>query len=216
MKNLLNNSIITNNISNFRDISFDSSNNKYLIDENYSIHSNSAINFDDVMKEHVRSFGITDKSLKSVDSVIFSEKLNKIFFIEFKNGKIEVPETSQSRNHQRRRINRLNIEIAKLKLELIRTKVKDSITACCEIFSKNPDFFRENCYFILVYNEDKNSCIIPDSLDNPGFTSLLQSFSQISQTRFHNFGMDVLEKLCVDEVRTFTPKEFEDFIINYS
>ena len=146
----------------------------------------------------------------------YSSPLNKIFFIEFKNGKIEVPETSQSRNHQRRRINRLNIEIAKLKLELIRTKVKDSITACCEIFSKNPDFFRENCYFILVYNEDKNSCIIPDSLDNPGFTSLLQSFSQISQTRFHNFGMDVLEKLCVDEVRTFTPKEFEDFIINYS
>ena len=129
MKNLLNNSIFTNNISNFRDISFDNCNNEYLIDENYSIHSNSAINFDDVMKEHVLSFGITDKSLKSVDSVIFSEKLNKIFFIEFKNGRIEVPETIQRGNRQRRRINRLDIEIARLKLELIRTKVKDSITA---------------------------------------------------------------------------------------
>ena len=216
MKNLLNNSIFTNNISNFRDISFDSRNNEYLIDENYSIHSNSAINFDDVMKEHIRSFGIIDKRLKSVDSVIFSEKLNKIFFIEFKNGRIEVPETSQSTDYQTRIINGLNIEIAKLKLDLIRTKVKDSITACCEIFSKNPNFFRENCYFILVYNENKNNCIMPDNLENPGFTSLLQSYSQISQTHFHNFGMGVLEKLCVDEVRTFTPKEFEDFIINYS
>ena len=50
MKNLLSNSIFTNNISTFRDVSFDSSNNEYLIDEKYSIHSNSAINFDDVMK----------------------------------------------------------------------------------------------------------------------------------------------------------------------
>ena len=116
MKNLLSNSIFTNNISTFRDVSFDSSNNEYLIDEKYSIHSNSAINFDDVMKEHIRSFDIKDKSLKSVDAVIFSEKLNKIFLIEFKNGKIEIPETIQSKNSKKRQINRLKIEISKLKL----------------------------------------------------------------------------------------------------
>lgn len=214
MKNLLSNSIFTNNISTLRDVSFDSSNNEYLIDEKYSIHSNSAINFDDVMKEHIRSFDIKDKSLKSVDAVIFSEKLNKIFLIEFKNGKIEIPETIQSRNSKKRQINRLKIENAKLKLELIRTKVKDSITACSEIFNRNPDFFRKNCYFILVYNENKNNCIMPDRLDNPGFNSLVQSLSQISQTSFHNFGMGILEKLCVDEVRTFTPSQFEYFIIN--
>ena len=55
---------------------------------------------------------------------------------------------------------------------------------------------------------------MPDRLDNPGFNSLVQSLSQISQTSFHKFGMGILEKLCVDEVRTFTPSQFEYFIIN--
>lgn len=214
MKDLLNIDIFTDNISNFKEVSFDSVNNEYLIDEGNSIYSNIAINFDDVMKEHMRSFGVTDRSLKSVDSVIFSEKLNKIFFIEFKNGKIEVPETTRSKKRIRKRINKLNIEISKLKLELIRTKVKDSIIACSEIFNCKPDFFRENCYFILVYNEQKNNSIMPDGLDSPGFDSLVQSLSQISQTNFHYFGMGILEKMCVNEVRTFTPSQFEDFIIN--
>lgn len=214
MKNLLNNSIFTNNISNMKIVSFDSDNNEYLITEAHSIYSNPAINFDDVMKEHMCSLDINDRSLKSVDSIIFSEKLNKFFLIEFKNGKIEVPEPTQSRSSSTKKKNRLKRENAKLKLELIRTKVKDSITACSEIFAQNPEFFRKNCYFILVYNEQRNSSIMPDGLDNPGFNSLVESLSQLSQTSFHHFGMGVLEKMCVDEVRTFTPSQFENFITN--
>ena len=151
-------------------------------------------------------------SVHNLDLV--SNFCDKIIFIEFKNGKIEVPRRlNNSPSSKNIQIRELEIKVAKLKLDAIRTKVKDSITVCTELFSKYPRFFRKNSIFILVYNDNKNTQF-PDGLHNKTFNQFAQNMFQLAQSNFHLFNMGVLEDLCVEHVYTFNPTEFEAFICN--
>lgn len=215
MKSIFQNNIFQKNVSTLKKDSLDCNSNVYLIDTQNKAKNISSFHFDKIMRDYLSSQSINNgRVLKSVDSIIYSSKLDKIIFIEFKNGKIEVPRrlhnSPSSKNIQ---IRELEIKVAKLKLDAIRTKVKDSITVCTELFSKYPRFFRKNSIFILVYNDNKNTQF-PDGLHNKTFNQFAQNMFQLAQSNFHLFNMGVLEDLCVEHVYTFNPTEFEAFICN--
>ncbi|HFI0791458.1 TPA: hypothetical protein ACGO62_001493 [Streptococcus suis] len=215
MKSVFQNNIFQKNVSNLKNDSFDSTSKVYLIDTPNKAENIPSFQFDNIMRDYLSSQNINNSQvLKSVDSIIYSSKLDKIIFIEFKNGKIEVPrKLNNSPSKKNNQIRELEIEVAKLKLDAIRTKVKDSITVCTELFSKYPRYFRNNSVFILVYNDIKNTQI-PDGLHNVAFNAFTQNMSQLAQSNFHLFNMGVLEGLCVEKVYTFNPTEFENFICN--
>ena len=214
MKSIFQNIIFQNNVSTLKKDSLDRSSSVYLIDTPNKAENISSFHFDEIMRDYLSSQNINNGHvLKSVDSIIYSSKLDKIIFIEFKNGKIEVPrKLNNSPSRKNIQIRELEIKVAKLKLDAIRTKVKDSITVCTELFSKYPRFFRKNSIFILVYNDNKNQ--FPDGLHNKAFNQFTQNMFQLAQSNFHLFNMGVLEDLCVEHVYTFNPTEFENFICN--
>lgn len=214
LEELLNKDIFIENRSCMKNVSKDDTNDEFMTDIDRDFDDKIVIDFDNVKYNFVENIGVKSGCLKSVDSILYSEKLDKIIFIEFKNGKIEIPERSTSNSRRKREYRKIQIENAKLKLDTIRTKVKDSILICSEILNKSPEFFRENCNFILVYNESRNKCIMPDGLENNDFNHLASMISDFSQENFHQFNMGILEKICVNEVQTLNVQQFNSYYLD--
>jgi hypothetical protein len=89
------------------------------------------INFDAVKDEYVRNLKVSETP-KSNDVLFFHDD-GDIYFIEFKNGKIDRKQACE-----------------------IRLKIFDSLLIFTDIISKGVSFTREELNYILVYNEEKN------------------------------------------------------------
>lgn len=102
------------------------------------------LNFDTVKTAYTNSLGLSEGAACSVDALLFKEQNStdegssdkSVFFIEFKNGKIE----SQIKRN-------------------IANKVRDSLLIYNDIKKLSVEDMRKQAVFILVYNAAKN----PDS-----------------------------------------------------
>lgn len=84
------------------------------------------VNFDLVKHEYCKNIGLLDIA-SFVEALYFKD--DNIYFIEFKNGRID-------------------------KNEVIK-KIYDSLLMFSDISQKDISYFREHLHFILVYNEEK-------------------------------------------------------------
>lgn len=99
------------------------------------------INFDTVKTAYINSLGLSLEAACSVDALLFKEQNSAdgsgvskdIFFIEFKNGKIE-PQVKRN----------------------IANKVRDSLLIYNDIEKLSIEDMRKQAVFILVYNAAKN------------------------------------------------------------
>ena len=111
-------------VSTLKETSCDNRNKKT---SNYMTKSTlPAVNFDEVKSEYIGNLRLTDTP-KSNDALFFDKK-EVPFFIEFKNGKID-----------------------------IKKKIYDSVLIFTDIVDVGITELRQNMEYILVYNKDANS-----------------------------------------------------------
>ena len=175
--------ILCNNKSTLKETSKDNSdknNIKYMTESQLEV-----INFDKVKEQYVKDLKSIEANAKSVDALMVNAALDKIFFIEFKNGRIVKKESE------------IKFEI-KYQIE---SKIKDSLLIFCDIIKKNISYTRENLIFILVYNGSKNSR-----------EKIAQHINNMAKKEFVLFGLEKLKGLSFKEIYTYTEKEFADYL----
>lgn len=138
------------------------------------------VNFDCVKTEFLNHLGESEERAKSVDAVV--SEGDYLFFIEFKNG-----------------------DMNGLRKEIL-LKARDSILIFNSIFNCSVDLTRQICKFVLVYNEDKNSC---DSK-----TEISLAKAKKANVNFDRFNLADMKGFCFNDVLTFDRKQFKEEIIN--
>lgn len=120
--------IIANHLATLESTSKDSHSNK-TAELNYMIDSKlEVVDFDSVKHEYCQKLGLCDIA-SSVDALYCKD--DNIYFIEFKNGRIEKKD--------------------------IEKKIYDSLLLFSDISKQDISCFREHLFFILVYNEEKEN-----------------------------------------------------------
>jgi hypothetical protein len=155
----------------------------------------SVINFDAVKDEYAKPLKSSEMP-KSNDALFFHDN-GDIYFIEFKNGKID----------QEKRFE-------------IRLKIFDSLLMLTDIIEKGVSFTRKNLSYILVYNEEKNSPAEKTKSEmqtSPSRDAFSKHYIGKSGTNsnFIKFNLERFQKLYFKKVHTYTEEEFEtQFISN--
>lgn len=90
------------------------------------------INFDKVKESYIREMNLSN--IPCSNDALYIGKDKKLFFVEFKNGVIK-----------------------KSDIFNIYNKIYDSLLIFNDIIGENISFCRQHLYFILVYNERKNT-----------------------------------------------------------
>ena len=188
-KELYNIPIFKKNMSTFKETSYDKDGEEpgYMTDSQIQV-----INFDKVKDGYIKNLALSNTPCSN-DALYFG-KDNKIFFVEFKNGVLD--------ERPRR-----NFNICK--------KIYDSLLIFNDIVNKNISFCRENLYFILVYNENKNkreACKTEQEESSKAIIS--KKIHKKAKKKFVRFGLDRFEKLYFKEVFTYTESEFEDAFLS--
>ena len=188
-KELYNIPIFKKNMSTFKETSYDKDGEKpgYMTDSQIQV-----INFDKVKDGYIKNLALSNTPCSN-DALYFG-KDNKIFFVEFKNGVLD--------ERPRR-----NFNICK--------KIYDSLLIFNDIVHQNISFCRENLYFILVYNENKNkreACKTEQEESSKAIIS--KKIHKKAKKKFVRFGLDRFEKLYFKEVFTYTESEFEDAFLS--
>ena len=155
-----------------------------------------AINFDDVKKEYVKGFELSEVP-KSNDA-LFINKNNELVFVEFKNGFMD-----------------------NSKKYAVRKKIYDSIIILTDILNMGISRLKCSMEYILVYNEEvnkeeqevleKEKSIVQSS---PAFDSIAKSISTMANTEYVCFGIRIFENYCFHKVHTYTEAEFEQYLQN--
>lgn len=174
-------SILYNNKSTLKETSKDNSeknNIQYMTESQLEV-----IDFDKVKTQYNNNLNLTEEYAKSVDALMVNFALNKIFFIEFKNGDMK---------NEKSKVN---------------SKVKDSLLIFCDIIKKNISYTRKNLIFILVYNESKNK-----SKNEKSKRDIAQHIHNKAKENVIRFGFEKLKRLYFKEVYTYTEKEFADYL----
>ena len=161
-------------------------------------YQDSVINFDTVKTNYCKSYASSDKASQSVDVLILN-KQDKIVFIEFKNGKIN------DRNKRSR----------------LKSKLRDSILIFNDINRLDLDFSRNNVEYILVYNQAENRSSVSEQQSQQirqngiettdSLRNIQQSFARKAGEEFVYFGLEVLKKVFVLDVHTYTKTEFDEY-----
>ena len=127
------------------------------------------------------------------NDALYIGKDNKIFFVEFKNGALE--------KNKKMIFNVYN-------------KIYDSLLIFNDIVHQNISFCRENLYFILVYNESKNSYEECETKQEDSPKAMISKFiHNKAKKKFVRFGLDKFEKIYFKEVFTYTESEFENLFL---
>lgn len=149
------------------------------------------INFDKVKNCYVKDMSLS--SIPCSNDALYIGKNNKIFFVEFKNG---------------------DLEKNKKMVFNVYNKIYDSLLIFNDIVHQNISFCRENLYFILVYNESKNSSEERETKqeDSPK-AKISKSIHNKAKKKFVRFGFDKFEKIYFKEVFTYTESEFENLFL---
>lgn len=103
------------------------------------------------------------------------------------------------------------------KIYNVYNKIYDSLLMFNDIVKENISFCRQNVYFMLVYNENKNSCLEGEKKqEDSSKATISKLIHNKANKKFVRFGLAQFEKLYFREVFTYTESEFEEkFIYNY-
>lgn len=136
------------------------------------------INFDRVPKIYAK--GKNWKGVPKSNDALYIDHNGQWYFIEFKNGQIRKDE--------------------------IYRKIYDSIIMSLELGAvSNLDFIRQNCQYILVYNDEKISGI-QHSVSRTDISNYVFS---LAKTEKKLFGVQDFEQYLIKEAHTYTIDEFE-------
>lgn len=181
--------IFKNNISTFKETSHDTDGQcpGYMTGSEIKV-----INFDKVKEDYVR--GMKLSKMPCSNDALYIDKDKNIFFVEFKNGQIK--------NN---------------KIYNIYNKIYDSLLMFNDIVNENISFCRQNVYFMLVYNEEKNSGLEGNKKQEDSSKAVISKLiHNKANKKFVRFGLKQFEKLYFKEVFTYTESEFEEkFLLNY-
>ena len=187
MINIDNYEILKNNLSTLKEISKDDSETiaKYMTQSTLS-----AINFDGVKTEYLKSFHLSDELAKSCDGLLCFN--DKDILIEFKNGEsIKPPE--------------------------IKIKIKESLLILTAIITQDEIIeIKNKGVFILVYNANKNPITTQEInqkgiQESPSRDSLIKYSLKIGGKEFIRYGLEKFEKY-FNKVHTYCQEEFEEYI----
>ena len=93
-------------------------------------------------------------------------------------------------------------------------KIYDSLLIFNDIVGENISFCRKNLYFILVYNEGKNSCENDKVGQQDSSKAIISKYvHNKAKKKFVRFGLDRFEKIYFKEVFTYTEYEFEKIFL---
>ena len=187
MINIDNYEILKNNLSTLKEISKDDS--ETIVE--YMTHTTfSAINFDGVKTEYLKSFHLSDELAKSCDGLLCFN--DKDILIEFKNGE-------------------------SIKPSEIKIKIKESLLILTAIITQDEIIeIKNKGVFILVYNVNKNPITTQEIKqkgiqESPSRDSLIKYSLKIGGKEFIRYGLEKFEKY-FNKVHTYCQEEFEEYI----
>ncbi len=179
--------IFKENLSSFKETSRDSDGEVPGCMTNSEIQ---VINFDKVKECYIREMNLSNTPCSN--DALYIGKDKKIFFVEFKNGVMK-----------------------KSKIFNVYNKIYDSLLIFNDIVGENISFCRQNLYFILVYNEGKNSCEKGAIEQQDSSKAVISKYvHNKAKKKYVRFGLDRFEKIYFKEVFTYTEKEFEDIFLS--
>ena len=187
MINIDNYEVLKNNLSTLKEISKDDSE---AIVEYMTKSTLSAINFDGVKTEYLKSFHLSDELAKSCDGLLCCN--DKDILIEFKNGKTIKPSE-------------------------ITIKIKESLLILTAIITQDEILeIKNKGVFILVYNKDKNPITTQeikqkDIEEAPSSQYIKQYIFKKSGKEFIRYGLEEFKKY-FNEVHTYCQQDFEEYI----
>lgn len=147
------------------------------------------INFDKVKESYISEMKLPNTPCSN--DALYIGKDEKIFFVEFKNGVMK-----------------------KEKIFNVYYKIYDSLLIFNDIVGENISFCRKNLYFILVYNEGKNSCENDKVGQQDSSKAIISKYvHNKAKKKFVRFGLDRFEKIYFKEVFTYTEYEFEKIFL---
>ena len=180
--------IFKDNMTTFKETSYDKDGKEPRYMTNSEIQ---VINFDKVKNWYIKDMFLS--STPCSNDALYIGKDNKIFFVEFKNGALE--------KNKKMIFNVYN-------------KIYDSLLIFNDIVHQNISFCRENLYFILVYNESKNSYEECETKQEDIPKAMISKFiHNKAKKKFVRFGLDKFEKIYFKEVFTYTESEFENLFL---
>ena len=189
MQDYKNIEIFKNNISTFKETSHDANGrcSRYMTESEIEV-----INFDKVKEDYVRGMNLS--KMPCSNDALYIDKDKKIFFVEFKNGQMQNG-----------------------KIYNVYNKIYDSLLIFNDIVKENISFCRQNVYFLLVYNEEKNSGLERYKKQEVSSKAAISKLiHNKAKKKFVRFGLEQFEKLYFKEVFTYTESEFEEkFLLNY-
>ena len=152
-----------------------------------------AVNFDAVKNKYIEQLtkqGIKISDTPKSNDAFFVSGDGYMYFIEFKNGKIDNGE--------------------------VRTKIFDSLLILTDIIEAGISYTRQNLNYILVYNETKNHTK-PKGEElqySPSRTKFAEHLiEKKAKKKFIRFNLEKFEKLYFKNVFTVTSEKFEsDFV----
>lgn len=181
--------IFKNNITTFKETSYDKDGKvpRYMTNSEIQV-----INFDKVKDCYIKDMFLSNTPCSN--DALYIGKDNKIFFVEFKNGALE--------KNRKMIFNIYN-------------KIYDSLLIFNDIVHQNISFCRDNLYFILVYNESKNSYEECETKQEESPKAMISKFiHNKAKKKFVRFGLDKFEKIYFKEVFTYTESEFENIFLS--
>ena len=187
MINCDNISIFESNRSTLKETSLDKDKHYYMVDSLLEV-----IDFDKVKENYISGIKL-EEIPKSCDA--FYKKDDKLFFIEFKNGKV------------------LTFDIRK--------KIYDSILIFNDIVKCNICDTRKEIEFILVYNEEVNKNN-KECKEFPGkkiqesksFKKISDSFSKLGNKEILKFKLGDFQNYLLKDLHTYTENEFQEKFLN--
>lgn len=157
--------------------SYDDAKNEYMTEAEYPV-----IDFDAVKEEYLLKKDVKIEDLKSADALV--NCLQKIAFIEFKNGSMKNEKKS------------------------VKEKMKDSMFIFADLLDCTIDYVRSNVAFVVVYNKEKN----PRS--SRSMDTFADIVSKLGKDRICRFGFGNYRKLYFKNIVTYNDEQFNKDIMD--
>lgn len=179
-----------------KESSFDKDNKEYMTESSLIVYD-----FDKI-KDDFATINGQCKNCKprSVDA-LYCENDSKIYFIEFKNGKLYDDKHSNKKEANKGKI---------------REKFYDSIIIYSRLKNITLNKLVNKAIFVLVYNEEKNKGIQGSQgiSQTSSYNNLNKVINRIAKTNPSTFGFNKFIKFICNDACLYTEKEFQEKFVN--